>query len=115
MICPQSLHYFGMSSHILYSMGKFVPCAPELRSTNLDSDWLYRRLGPLAAGAAARRIDHAAGLLKNGAKARLGDLADWFSRHHGPQGAMARTWPTGATVLWVAILLGAFLIASFSA
>ena len=31
-------------------------------------------------------------------------------RHHGPQGVFARTWPTGSTVLWVALLLGAFLI-----
>ena len=26
IICPQSLHYIGMSSHILYSLGKFAPC-----------------------------------------------------------------------------------------
>ncbi len=31
-------------------------------------------------------------------------------RHHGPQGALARTWPTGSTVLWVAVLLAATLI-----
>ncbi len=60
-----------------------------------------------------RRVDHAAGLLKNGAKTQLKELVDGISRHHGPEGAMARTWPTGATALWVAILLGAFLIASF--
>jgi multicomponent Na+:H+ antiporter subunit D len=32
-------------------------------------------------------------------------------RHHGPQGLLARTWPTGSMVLWVAVLLGAYLLA----
>jgi multicomponent Na+:H+ antiporter subunit D len=31
-------------------------------------------------------------------------------RMHGPVGPLARWWPTGSMVLWVAILLGAYLI-----
>ena len=31
-------------------------------------------------------------------------------KHHGPQGTLAKTWPTGSMVMWVAILLGAYLI-----
>jgi multicomponent Na+:H+ antiporter subunit D len=31
-------------------------------------------------------------------------------RHHGSQGILARTWPTGSMVLWVAVLLGVYLI-----
>ena len=108
----QLLLFSALAFAVLIRTGVYPP---ELRSTNLDSDWLYRRLGPLAAGAAARRIDRAAALLKDGARRRLEAVAGWISRHHGPEGAMARTWPTGATVLWAAILLGAFLIASFGA
>ena len=108
----QLLLFSALAFAVLIRTGVYPP---ELRSTNLDSDWLYRRLGTLAVGAAARRIDRAAALLKDGARRRLEAVAGWISRHHGPEGAMARTWPTGATVLWVAILLGAFLIASFGA
>ena len=108
----QLLLFSALAFAVLIRTGVYPP---ELRSTNLDSDWLYRRLGPRAAGAAARRIDRAAALLKDGARRRLEGVAGWISRHHGPEGAMARTWPTGATVLWAAILLGAFLIASFGA
>ena len=108
----QLLLFSALAFAVLIRTGVYPP---ELRSTNLDSDWLYRRLGPLAVGAAARRIDRAAALLKDGARRRLEAVAGWISRHHGPEGAMARTWPTGATVLWAAILLGAFLIASFGA
>jgi multicomponent Na+:H+ antiporter subunit D len=31
-------------------------------------------------------------------------------RHHGPSGVLARTWPTGSMVLWVAILLASYLL-----
>jgi multicomponent Na+:H+ antiporter subunit D len=32
-------------------------------------------------------------------------------RQHGPRGLLARSWPTGSMVLWVAVLLGAYLLA----
>jgi multicomponent Na+:H+ antiporter subunit D len=32
---------------------------------------------------------------------------------HGPQGILARTWPTGSMILWVAVLLAAFLVFYF--
>ena len=41
---------------------------------------------------------------------RLTRFLEGVYRHHGPQGVFARTWPTGSTVLWVAVFLAAFLI-----
>ena len=35
-------------------------------------------------------------------------------RAHGPQGPLARSWPAGSMVLWIAVLLGFTLILSFS-
>ncbi len=83
---------------------------PELRSVNLDVEWTYRRWLP----AMARGVLRVGGL----ARARVGDalqanatrMLGGVYRHHGPQGVFARTWPTGSTVLWVALLLGAILI-----
>jgi multicomponent Na+:H+ antiporter subunit D len=43
------------------------------------------------------------------ARVRLHRFIATVYRHHGPQGALARTWPTGSTVLWVAVLLCATL------
>ncbi|GIT48114.1 MAG: hypothetical protein Ct9H300mP14_00420 [Gammaproteobacteria bacterium] len=31
-------------------------------------------------------------------------------RHYGPEGTLARTWPTGSMVLWIAVLLVASLV-----
>lgn len=83
---------------------------PELHSVNLDSDWLYRKPGAWLAHQALHSVESGEkGLfitirkLSFMAGARL-------HRHHGPKGLLARTWPTGSMVLWVAFLLGIYLI-----
>ncbi len=78
---------------------------PELRSVNLDSDWIYRRWLPDLAGVATRIgtsvRDSAAGLAE---RALRGTLSGVY-RHHGPEGVLARSWATGSSVIWVCILL----------
>ena len=82
----------------------------ERPSTNLDSDWLYRKAMPAAVG----RFMEIGGAVRDAVLARAQNHLERFIstiyRHHGPQGALARTWPTGSTVLWVAVLLAATLI-----
>ena len=41
---------------------------------------------------------------------RLWSACGVLYRTHGPEGRLARTWPTGSMVLWVAILLAACLV-----
>jgi len=82
----------------------------EVPSVNLDSDWLYRRALPALYG---RTVDAAAALRARLVQRVKGDLAVMFRgvyRHHGPEGLFARTWPTSATVLWIALILGAILV-----
>ncbi len=76
----------------------------------VDTDWVYRRLLPRLADRLQRLVD----TVWNGG---LGLVAQQFdrvvrevSRHHEPSGALARTWPTGSMVLWVAVLLAASLL-----
>lgn len=83
---------------------------PELRSVNLDFDWLYRGpgkrlvLGTLDALALLRRA------LDGAAQCAAGAVGGWLRRHHAAQGALARTWSTGGMALWVAMMLGAYLL-----
>jgi multicomponent Na+:H+ antiporter subunit D len=88
---------------------------PELRSVNLDTDWLYRRLGRrLAAGAeAAIRALLAAGSEAAGRTGRAGRGA--VERLHGPRGVLARTWPSGAMGLGIMVMLLLFLLAYYAA
>jgi multicomponent Na+:H+ antiporter subunit D len=83
---------------------------PELRAVNLDSDWLYRRAAPRLLGALealGRPID---GALRRGFVRRINGFLNMLWRHHGPHGVLARSWPTGSMVLWVAVLLGMYLL-----
>ena len=86
---------------------------PELHSTNIDAEWFYRRLAPRAARRVgwlvSRTGDAATRALRGGNKALMRSVF----RHYGPEGTLARTWPTGSMVLWVAVLLAASLLIYF--
>ena len=83
---------------------------PELRSTNIDSEWVYRRLLPGMVSRLATMGDWWQGGIVEGGRRGVDRLVGGVYRHHGPQGIFARTWATGSTVLWVAVLLAAYLI-----
>lgn len=103
----QLLLFSALAFAVLMRTGIYPP---ELRSTNLDFDWVYRRALPAMITGLFRigaRVWHtllgAAAALVHGVSAQL-------SRHHGQQGILARTWPTGSMVLWVAAILGVSLV-----
>ena len=83
---------------------------PELKSTNLDFDWLYRKGIPALIASVWPGLWAAwqgfLGALRGGLRAGIGAVI----RLTGPEGTLARTWPLGSTTLWVAVLLGGFLL-----
>ncbi len=86
---------------------------PEMRSTNLNTDWIYRKALPTL----VRWLMQVGGEIRRGvlfrAETRLERFIKQVYRHHGPDGIMARTWLTGHTVLAVALLLGGYLLLYF--
>ena len=83
---------------------------PELRSTNLDAEWVYRWLAPRLLhrlGAAITAVD---GAFRTVALRGLSGLTTVILRQHRPQGVVARTWPIGSMVMWVAVLLAVFVL-----
>lgn len=86
---------------------------PEMRSVNLDTDWLYRRLMPDAAGAILRALT---ALGRNVAKSFLEGLAAtlrFVSTYHGPDGVFARDLQVGAMAMVVVAALAAYLVFYF--
>lgn len=77
----------------------------EIRSTNLDVDWLFRRLVPDL----ARRVSGALAVARDRA-VRLGSgiAADVGKGYISSR--LGQTWPTGSMALWVAILLAVLLL-----
>lgn len=83
---------------------------PELHSVNLDSDWLYRKPGAWLAHRALHSVESGEKGLFTTIRKLSFMAGARLHRHHGPKGLLARTWPTGSMVLWVAFLLGVYLI-----
>ncbi len=82
----------------------------ERHAVNLDSDWFYRRLAPRLVrgiGGAALALDRR---VRSVATRLVRSVVGSASRHHGPQAALASTWPAGSMVMWVTILLAAYLV-----
>jgi multicomponent Na+:H+ antiporter subunit D len=86
---------------------------PEMRAVNMDAEWLYRWLGPRAISQTTRVLGRWQVYTRIGFLRHLGTLFGTLFLYHGPQGILARTWATGSMVLWVVILLGAYLVAYY--
>ncbi|MCC5872427.1 MAG: Na(+)/H(+) antiporter subunit D [Gammaproteobacteria bacterium] len=100
----QLLLFAGVGFFVLL---KYVGGKPKI---SLDTDWLYRRLLPRLALACQGLIHQVWNTVLGGLMRRLTWLVDALTQHHGPQGILARTWPTGSMVLWVAVMLAASLL-----
>ena len=86
---------------------------PEIRAVNLDVDWIYRRLIPKLYLPIATLIGLIWTALSEAALKNLGQFQNLLHRWHSPETGMARVRPTGAMVIWVAILLAVTLITSY--
>ncbi len=106
----QLLLFAALAFTVLVRTGIYPP---ELRSINLDSDWSYRMLFPRVIGAVSRAIGKIWTAMTGFALRRVNGIIAGLYRTHGPEGPLARVWPTGSMVLWIAILLAATLLISF--
>ena len=102
---------FAIAAVAAFQLWKIYPA--ELPSVNLDADWSYRRAAPWLVrrvGGAASTADAAfRQVVTGGVRSALRGAF----RIHGPWGVLARSWPAGSMVLWVAIVLAAFLLFQF--
>jgi multicomponent Na+:H+ antiporter subunit D len=76
----------------------------------LDFDWFYRGLGRAAERAFHYNFGKAWAAMADRSYRGVMRFFERIYRHHGPQGILARTWPTGSIAFWTTLLLGAYLI-----
>jgi multicomponent Na+:H+ antiporter subunit D len=106
----QILFLSALAFGLLVRMGLYPK---DIKKTNLDFDWTYRRMLPaIIKGLSAIYVptDRA---IRSICIRRLDKFIEGVFRHHGPEGALARSLPTGSTVLWVAVLLALYIIFYF--
>ncbi len=98
---------------LLFSGLAFFVCLPLMRRTltiSLDWDWFWRRFLEALSSEFAVRGSRAHIRFMLTVERRVERFIARLYRHHGPHGILARTWPTGSTVLWVGVMLGGLLL-----
>ncbi|MBI1983903.1 MAG: Na(+)/H(+) antiporter subunit D [Acidobacteria bacterium] len=103
----QLLVFSALAFSVLMRTGIYPP---EMKSVNIDFDWTYRRLGPAVVAALTRVCGGVLVLGERAGAVAASHLVAAVRSHHGPHGALARTWPTGSMALWAVILLLAYLL-----
>ncbi len=86
---------------------------PELKSTNLDFDWTYRRLLPKSITALGNFLLPIDRFVRSVFLRRIEQIITGVFRYHGPTGLLAKTSTTGSTALWVAVLLALYMVFYF--
>jgi multicomponent Na+:H+ antiporter subunit D len=123
-LLPYRVHYAPYTaSHVvfylqllLFSGLAFFLMLGWLKRTltiTLDVDWLYRCLGVMLARRLAQWLDAAWSATAAAATRGASGIAGMVQHYHGPDGVMARTWPTGIMAFWTTVMLTAYLILSY--
>ena len=108
VLAQMQLLFFSALAFVWLNLRGWYP--PELPSTNLDADWLYRRLAPAAISRGADVVARADSALRASSRLLLMRMAQVVNRHHSPGGLLARTWSTGSAVFWVVAILAGYLL-----
>ncbi|MGI9400222.1 MAG: proton-conducting transporter membrane subunit, partial [Rhizobiaceae bacterium] len=107
----QLLFFSALCFTVLMRTGIYPP---ELKSVNLDSDWIYRKAAPRIIRVLASYVSQFNSSVLTFMSNRVNNTINRLHRSYGPEGRMAASWPTGAMVLSIALLLGATLLVNFA-
>ncbi len=103
----QLLGWSALAFTVLVRSGIYPP---ELRSVNLDVDWFYRKPLPVVATRVWVLLEGVWCILCTVAKRQANVVVQMLAHHHGLEGKLAITWPTGSMVFWVTVMLAACLL-----
>ena len=87
-----------------------LPLMKRTLTISLDVDFFYRRVGPMIWRSFMHLLVVLNGLFQSLVVEKGKRLPQLWIRYHGPEGPLARTWPTGSMLLWVAVMLVVILI-----
>ena len=109
VLAQLQLLFFAALAFVWMEIKGYAP--PELHSTNIDVEWLYRKLLPATASAIFRStqalVKGTEDLIHASIKRTGAGMRDTRAgRFH-----FAASWPTGIMVFWIAVILGTFLVA----
>jgi multicomponent Na+:H+ antiporter subunit D len=108
VIMQLQLLLFAALAFVALMKTKLYP--DEVRSTNLDTDWIYRKLLPGLVGGIGTGIAFADKGLRTGFLIMLKGLLARFEKLFNETGKLGSTWSTSFMAFWAAMLLGVCLL-----
>lgn len=110
VLAQTQLLFFSALAFVWLNLYKMYP--PELKSVNLEVDWLYRRLIPRTLQRLADVKDVCVQKMSRVSARHLPQLTNYLSKYYAPQGILAKTSSTGTAVMWIMLMLLAYLLIS---
>ena len=104
------LLFFSALAFVWLNLRNLYP--PELPSTNLDTDWFYRKLAPNVIKKVASTVYGTYERFEQSVVISIkGMIQNTYDSEEGkPKGYFARLWPIETMVVWVAVLLAVYLM-----
>ncbi|QEG24232.1 Na(+)/H(+) antiporter subunit D [Mariniblastus fucicola] len=112
VVMQLQLLMFAVLAFVFLMQTKLYPA--EKRSTNLDTDWIYRRFIPTGLegiGKVYHKLDAA---WRSLAVAGIGGAIATMGKFFNERGVFGRPWATSTMAFWAAVLLGGFLLIYFT-
>jgi len=107
VVTQMQLLFFAMLAFVWLNLQGVYP--PEKVATNLDGEWFYRRFLRRLIECFSRWIRGTDGSLRSKAERQISRLGAYLAQRHYPTGQGAVIRPTGNMVMYIAILLAAYL------
>jgi multicomponent Na+:H+ antiporter subunit D len=103
----QLLFYSALAFCLLKLTGLYPP---ELPGINIDAEWTYRKLMPKAALGLLKVFAPLNTAVRQGVVGRIWQLFSDIEKLQNSDGILARSQQAGNMVLWVIVVLGAYLV-----
>jgi multicomponent Na+:H+ antiporter subunit D len=100
----QLLMFSGLAFFLL------LPLMKRTRTISLDVDWIYRRAIPAAMLWLGRGLSDIRRKAAEDLASARQSVGEWVAAHWGGDGVFARSWPISSTALWIAALLGLYVL-----
>lgn len=111
VLAQTQLLFFAALAFAWLNLNRLYP--PELRSTNLDIDWLYRKCLPALWERLVAHITNVYQYLSTLFMTNLRRLLDVIKTYHSTNGVLARAQTVSNMALCIVILLACYLILSY--
>lgn len=112
VLAQTQLLFFSALAFVWLNLKGLYP--PELRSTHLDFDWVYRRGLPSVLQQMFSVIWQADRTLRDTLKLKLNIYLSYLSRKNDRLSTLlSRNYPAGSMAMWVAVVLATYLLLSY--